>query len=167
MEFFRPLLELFFRLLDLVEMPWQASLFLLCLILLLFSLLQVSKRIVGFVGKLGMKLVELAVRMFLLPEYLVSSLFRRLKLRSLPGIDIYDELVEAVGRSTYNMFERISKIQERKIRFPVFLTILIVSIPIAAWYLRYYAVLQDSPVGSYIDRGFTAYEQLKRLVLEN
>ena len=159
------LLQIYFELLNLIPMPWQVSAFIFFLVLFLYWAIYLGKLLIVLAGKVGMKLTEWGARLLLLPEFLMTSLFRVLRLKSAPGAGIYDDFVEAIGGGIYKLFEAISKAQNREMRFQTRWLLLAMVIPIVAWYLRQLPDLQGSIFAHYVDQGFNMYFSMQYSIL--
>lgn len=159
------LVQIYFELLNLIPMPWQVSAFIFFSALFLYWAFYLGKLLIALIGRIGMKLTEWGARLLLLPEFLITSIFRVLRLKSAPGAGIYDDFVEAVGGGVYKLFEAISKVQTRELHYPTRWILLAMIIPIVAWYLRQSPDLQGSLFAQYVDQGFGMYYSMQYRLL--
>jgi hypothetical protein len=155
------LIQVYFELLNLLPMPWQATAFIFFTTLVIYWAIYLGKLFVAILGKVGMKLTEWIVRLLLLPEFLTTSLFRWLHLTSVPGAAVYDDVIETIGGAIYKIFATVSKAQTQTLHYPVKWVILAMIVPVIAWYLRQLPNLQGSLFAQYVDQGFGIFYSIE------
>jgi hypothetical protein len=113
-----------------------------------------------------MKVVEWGTKLLLLPAYLLICLFRLAKVNYvLFGVGIYDDVVESVGKWVFLLFEKITRINSIRFRFPVGWIILSIIIVIAAWYMAIYPEMEGSLIQKYVTSAFNQYYSLQQWIL--
>ncbi len=160
------LAQILFTLVSLIPMPWQVSAFLLLITLVLHLLIVITRSLIVMVGKFGKRITIWVFRLLLLPEFLIVSFLRNLNLPVFAIFEMYDVFIETVSRELYNFFRKISKANTRRLRVPKIGMLIILSIPILAWYLPLYTNLpQDSLIMDYIRHGFRFYYHIRETFL--
>lgn len=159
------IIKIYFELIRPVDLPWQVAIFIFTSAIAVYWVIRISKFLIAFLGKIGIKLTEWLVKLLLLPEFLLTSLFRLLNTNSPPGTDSYDDLVEAVGNGLQTFFKKASSFQERNIKFPMGWIMLLMILVIVLWYMREVPDYQNTTFSEYVDWGFGLYYELQARVL--
>lgn len=160
-------IKIYFELIRPIDMPWQVAVFIFTSAIAIYWIIRISKFIVVFLGKAGTKLTEWLVKLLLLPEFLLTSLFRLVKIGSLPGTDSYDDIVEAIDNALQSFFRKVSSFEERKIKFPTGWIILLMILVIVLWYMQEIPDYQNTTFSEYVDKGFGLYYKLQSTVLRH
>lgn len=155
-------IRIYFELLNLIPMPWQVSAFLFISALIIYWTFLLLRFLISALSTVGMKLTELLTRLFLLPEFILTSLFHFLHLRNVPGADLYDDVVQGIFGAIYKFFERIVKIRDIEYSFPKGWVFLVALIPIVAWFMRAIPDLRGTLTEEYINRGFELYAAMQQ-----
>lgn len=158
-------IKIYFELIRPIPMPWQVAVFIFTSTLAVYWAIRLGKILIALVGKVGAKLTEWIVRLLLLPEFLITSFFRWIKIGSAPGADTYDDFIESIGTVLHNFFKKVTEFQEKKITFPIGWIILIMIFVIIVWYLREVPDYQNTTFSKYVDWGFGLYYNLQSKVL--
>lgn len=157
-------IKIYFELIRPIPMPWQVAVFIFTSALAVYWAIRLGKFLIALVGKIGGKLTEWIVRLLLLPEFLVTSFFRWIKIGSVPGADTYDDFIESIGTVLHNFFKKVTEFQEKRITFPTGWIILTMIFVIIVWYLREVPDYQNTTFSEYVDWGFDLYYNLQSKV---
>lgn len=158
-------IKIYFELIRPIPMPWQVAVFIFTSALAVYWAIRLGKFLIALVGKIGAKLTEWIVRLLLLPEFLITSFFRWIKIGSVPGADTYDDFIESIGTVLHNFFKKITEFREKKITFPTGWIVLTMIFVIIVWYLREVPDYQNTTFSEYVDWGFGLYYNLQFKVL--
>ena len=142
-------------------MPWQVAVFIFTSAIAIYWTIRIGKILITLFGKVGIKLTEWIVRLLLLPEFLLTSFFRWIKIDSVPGADMYDDLIVSIGETLHSFFKKVETFQEKNIKFPTGLIILIMIFVVVVWYMREMPEYQNTTFSEYADLGFGLYYTLQ------
>jgi hypothetical protein len=157
MDIFR----IYFELLSLLQMPWEVLAFIFITSLFIYWLLRGARWLFVLLAKVGVKITEWMVKLFLLPEYLFTSFFRLLHIKSVPGTEAYDNAIVGAGGAIAKFLGNAQNIKHKKMRFPFWWIILILVIVVAAWFLQFLPSLRGTTTLRYIQKVFNLYLSLK------
>lgn len=158
-------IKIYFELIRPIPMPWQVAVFIFTSTIAIYWTIRIGKILITLFGKVGAKLTEWIVRLLLLPEFLITSFFRWIKVGSVPGTDTYDDFIESIGEVLHNFFMKVSTFQDKNIKFPMGWVILIMILVVVLWYMREVPDYQRTTFSEYVDWGFGLYYQLQSKVL--
>lgn len=155
------IVRVYFELLGLLPMPFEVAAFIFFTTLLFFWLLLLIRPLLGWVGKAGMFITELLIRLFLLPEYIFMSLLRLFDVKYVPGSGVYDDIVRVFFGYIYKAFEKLTPTNTRSFSYPTKWVFLIVILVVVAWYAESATELQGSLTRQYIQDFFGWYDAIK------
>lgn len=159
------IIKIYFELIRPVDMPWQVAVFIFTSAIAIYWIVRICKFVVVFLGKAGTKLTEWLVKLLLLPEFLLTSLLRLVKIGPLPGTDSYDDIVEATGNALQSFFRKISSFDDGKIKFPMGWVVLLMIFIVGLWYMREVPDYKNTTFSEYVNWGFGLYYKLQSKVL--
>lgn len=158
-------IKIYFELIRPIDMPWQVAVFIFTSAVAIYWIVRISKFLIVFLGKAGAKLTEWLIKLLLLPEFLLTSAVRSVKIGSLPGTDSYDDIVEAIGNTLQSFFRKAQSFQEKNIKFPMGWIILLMILVVVLWYMREVPDYKNTTFSKYVDWGFGLYYELQSKVL--
>lgn len=158
-------IKIYFELIRPIPMPWQVAVFIFTSAIAIYWTIRIGKFFITLFGKVGAKLTEWIVRLLLLPEFLITSFFRWMKIGSVPGADTYDDFIESIGAVLHSFFNKVSTFQEKNIKFPMGWIILLMIFVIVLWYMREVPDYQNTTFSEYVDWGFGLYYKLQSSAL--
>lgn len=160
-------IKIFFELIRPIGMPWQVAIFVFTSAIVIYWIIKIGTVLIALFGKIGLKLTEWLVRLLLLPEFLITSFFRLIKIGSIPGTDSYDDLIETINVALQNFFRKISTFQGKDLKFPMGWIILLIIFIVVVWYLREVPDYQNTTFSEYVDGGFSLYYKLQSKVFSH
>lgn len=158
------IIKIYFELLRPIDMPWQVAVFVFISAVVIYWIIRLSKILVTLLGKIGLKLTEWLIKLLLLPEHLVTSFFRWVKLGDFPGAGTYDDFILAVGEVIYKFFQSVLTFQEKTLKFPTGWILLSMMFIVVIWYMREVPDYRNTTFSEYVDWGFSLYYKLQSKV---
>lgn len=157
-------IKIYFELIRPIPMPWQVAVFIFTSAIAIYWAIRTGRILITLLGKVGATLTEWLVRLLLLPEFLITSFFRWIKIGTAPGTDTYDDFIVSIGATLHNFFKKVSTFQEKNIRFPMGWIFLLMIFVVVIWYLREVPDYQNTTFSDYVDWGFNLYYKLQSKV---
>lgn len=163
------LIKIFFELIRPVEMPWQIVIFIFVGSIVVYWVIRLGSIVVVWLGKAGMGIIEGLYKLLLLPEHLITSLFRKIKLDSITnsGADTYGEFVAMLCKAIYNLFQKLSTFRGSNIGFPMRWVVLSMILVVVVWFMRLNPDYRNTVFLKYVNSGFNLYLKLQSKVLSH